>query len=60
MLEGGRKSTKVGLPMGVTIGGDSVKSGSKTFFFSANVCEDITENWSARLDELDSIQKGNS
>ena len=46
--------------MGVTIGGDSVKSGSKTFFFSANVCEDITENWSARLDELDSIQKGNS
>ena len=29
-LEGGRKYTKVGLAMGVTIGGDSAKSGENT------------------------------
>ena len=30
MLEGGHKSTKIGLEMGVTIGGDDAKSGNNT------------------------------
>ena len=30
MLEGGRKSTKIGVAMEVTIGGDAAKSGKNT------------------------------
>ena len=30
VLEGGRKSTKIGLAMGLTIGGDAAKSGKNT------------------------------
>ena len=30
MLEGGQKSTKIGLAMGVKIGGDATKSGKNT------------------------------
>ena len=33
VLEGGRKSTKNGLVMGVTIGGDAAKSGKNTHLF---------------------------
>ena len=57
MLEGEHKYTKNGLAMGVTIGGDASKSGKNAHFLSGNACEAITENWSPRLDESDSIQK---
>ena len=43
---------------GVTIVG-VVQKVSITFIFSGNACEAIAENWSARLDELDTIKKIN-
>ena len=33
VLEGDQKNTKIGLEMGVTIGGDAAKSGKKTHLF---------------------------
>ena len=51
VLEGGRKSTKNGIAMGVTIGGDAEKKWQEHSFVRDNVREAIAENWSARLDE---------
>ena len=56
MLEGGCKSTKNGLAMGVTIGGDAAKSDKITHLLD-NAREAIAENRSAQLDESDSIKK---
>ena len=61
MLEGGRKSAKYGLAMGVTIGGDAAKSGKNTHLLSSgyNARERILHKigLSAQLDESGSIQK---
>ena len=44
MLEGSRRSTKNGLEMGVTIGGDADKSGQEHSFVSDNVREVIRQS----------------
>ena len=57
MLEGGRKSTKNGLAMGVKIGGRCCKKWQEHSFVSGNVREATSENWFDQLDKSDSIQK---
>ena len=50
MLEGELKSTKIGLAMGVKIGGDAWKKCQEHSFVSDNAHEAIAETWYDRLD----------
>ena len=51
VLEGGHKSTKIRLEMGVTIVGDSLKSGKNTYLLVMICMRLLQTNWSNGLDE---------
>ena len=57
VLEGGHKYTKIGLAMGVTIGGDAAKSGENTHLLVIMGVRLSQKIGYARLDESDSIKK---
>ena len=58
VLEVGRKSTNIGIPIGLTIGDDDCKKWQEHSFVLVIMCVRLSQkNRSARLDESDSIQK---
>ena len=53
VFEGGRKIYKNVLAMGVTLGGDNIKSGKNINFVpNKNAHETIVENWSDRQEHI--------
>ena len=57
MLEGVHQYKKIGLATRATMGGVMLQKCQEHSFVSDNACDTIAENWSARLDKSDSIQK---